>query len=1127
MKGYFSVLLLFSIFFANAQGEATNWYFGEYAGLKFMPDGSVVPLSDGQIVTNEGCSSISDTSGNLLLYTDGKTVWDRNHVIMPNGVDLFGDPSSTQSGIIIPKPNSPNIYYIFTVDEPHQENAAVYPNGFTGDYTSQMGQSVPANDDGFNNGFNYSVVDLSVLGSNGSIGDVISKNNPLITYNTNPNGEEIKYKCSEKITAVTDSSTNSFWIITHFIDKFYAFKVDATGLNPNPVITTIGSNIGISGYRRNAIGYLKASPDGQKLAVAHNQNGNQPGAGAVATGIIEIFDFNAITGIVSNTQTVIPNVEPYGLEFSSSSEKLYASYRVGANPSIELAQFDLLSADITNSKTILYDSTPLIFGLQLAPNNKIYVSTNSSTLGVINNPEENGLLCNYVHEGQALALFTNSKLGLPPFITSFFFTPAIQLENACVGQNTSFQFNSSQEITSANWDFGDGSTSSELSPIHVYNVAGNYTVTVTVIGESGSGVNTREITIHSLPDLISPSVNLKQCDDNNDGFSAFNLNEASSLLVNDTSGLTFSFYETILEAENNTGAFTEITNYTNQTVNNDTIFVRVKNLKGCFVTAQINLQISTTSIPSSFQRIFSECDDTASGSNTDGIAVFDFSSVTSDIQAEYPAGQLIEIAYYGNLADALSELNEITNISNYSNIGSPNSQNIYVRVDSQVNNECLGLGHHVTLNVEKIPIVQPQTITVCDDNQDGIFAFDTSNVEANLLNGLTDVSVTYTDENGVLLSSPLQNPFSTTSQILNVTVKNNNGKLCEYASKITFEVDDLPEAFAIPVNLTTICDDEIDAELQDGIAPFVTSQFEAAILGGQTGMIVNYYDANGGALPSPLPNPFVSGAQTIRAEVINSINLTCTAEVSIPLVVLSKPYIVLTDTELLCTDDLRSSREIDAGLIDSSTQNDFTYTWFFNNVLIPDEISYSLIVNQEGIYTVNVENQIGCISIRAITVTASNAATIDIITITDFSSNNTIEITVSGLGDYEYSLNDSAYQALPVFSGLPSGIYTIGIQDLKGCTTVYETVYVVGAPKYFTPNADGFNDFWNVSFLDPNLNLKVTVFDRFGKLIKQFNAKEQGWDGTYNGYPLPSTDYWFTIEFDNGRTERGHFSLKR
>lgn len=665
------VFLLFTSIALKAQGEATNWYFGKNAGLKFMPDGSVVPLSDGQLDTNEGCSSISDINGNLLLYTDGKTVWDRNHVIMPNGVNLFGDPSSTQSGIIIPKPDSSTIYYIFTVDEPHQENAAVYPNGFVGTYVDQNSLNVPLGDDGFNNGFNYSIVDLSVVGSNGSIGDVVSINNHLVTYNPDPNGSEIKYKCSEKITAISDSETNTVWVVTHFINKFYAFKVDATGVDNSPVVSTIGSNIGTAGYRRNSIGYLKASPDGNKLAIAHNQNGVDPGGASFASGTIELFDFDVTSGIVSNVVTVMPNVQPYGVEFSSSSEKLYATFRVAIENNLELAQFDLLTSSITASKTVLYNLSPLLLGLQLAPNNKIYCSTNTNVLGVINDPDANGVLCNYVHEGQVLAPGTLSRQGLPPFITSFFFVPAIQLENACVGQNTTFQFNTSQTITSANWDFGDGTTSTELSPTHVYENAGDYTVTVTVIGTNGSGINSREITIFPLPVLNETAINLKQCDDNNDGFSAFNLNEVKTLLVDDPTGLTFSFYETLEDAQNDENAIVENASYTNQSVSNDILYVRVENENGCYSTAQVTLQVSTTQIPSSFQKVFNACDDNVSGSDTDGIATFNFSSVTNEIQALYPSNQLLDITYYQNLADALAEQNAITDISAYANTDYP------------------------------------------------------------------------------------------------------------------------------------------------------------------------------------------------------------------------------------------------------------------------------------------------------------------------------------------------------------------------------------------------------------------------------------------------------------------------
>src|SRR5690606_21547165 len=115
----------------------------------------------------------------------------------------------TQSGIIVPKKGDPNIYYIFTVDEPHQSNAQAHPNQFTGTYPDQGG-TVPSADDGFNNGFNYSVVELSVTGSNGSIGDVVTRNEHLLTYNPLIL-DQAKYKCSEKITAVKTADGSGFW----------------------------------------------------------------------------------------------------------------------------------------------------------------------------------------------------------------------------------------------------------------------------------------------------------------------------------------------------------------------------------------------------------------------------------------------------------------------------------------------------------------------------------------------------------------------------------------------------------------------------------------------------------------------------------------------------------------------------------------------------------------------------------------------------------------------------------------------------------------------------------------------------------------------------------------------------
>jgi gliding motility-associated-like protein len=88
-------------------------------------------------------------------------------------------------------------------------------------------------------------------------------------------------------------------------------------------------------------------------------------------------------------------------------------------------------------------------------------------------------------------------------------------------------------------------------------------------------------------------------------------------------------------------------------------------------------------------------------------------------------------------------------------------------------------------------------------------------------------------------------------------------------------------------------------------------------------------------------------------------------------------------------------------------------------------------------------------------------------------------------------------------------------------------ISVLGIPNYFTPNGDGYHDYWNMEGLGQRTNAKILIFDRFGKLIKQVSPQSEGWDGTYAGNPLPSTDYWYSIELTDGRVLKGHFTLKR
>ncbi|WP_222984804.1 T9SS type B sorting domain-containing protein [Flagellimonas meishanensis] len=145
-----------------------------------------------------------------------------------------------------------------------------------------------------------------------------------------------------------------------------------------------------------------------------------------------------------------------------------------------------------------------------------------------------------------------------------------------------------------------------------------------------------------------------------------------------------------------------------------------------------------------------------------------------------------------------------------------------------------------------------------------------------------------------------------------------------------------------------------------------------------------------------------------------------------------------------------------------------------------------------------------------------------------------IEIVPLGDGDLEYAINGGEFQDDPIFLDVPPGINTVIINDKNGCgTTAPIEFLVVGYPKFFTPNGDNINDNWNVLGIETLDNPVVFIFDRFGKLLKQLNDAS-GWDGTFNGRDLPSSDYWFRLDYnrdDNGvfvaRSVRRHFSLVR
>ena len=1111
-----------------SQAEASHWYFGNGAGLIFdVSTGTVTSTAaaSSTINTNEGCSSISDFNGNLLFYTDGRNVWDKNHNIMSNadynsGTGLMGDPSSTSSGLIVPKPGDPNQYYIFTVDEPHHQNAFAFPNqgpaeadgSSTNEYDS--GGGVPDADDGFNNGFAYSLVDLTLNNGNGNVVSA-EKNIQLVTYNPNEQDEE-SYKCSEKITAVEHSDKQSYWVLTQFIDNFYAFRVDATGVNTTPVVTNIIPLINYEGYRRNAIGYMKASPDGSRIAVCHRQNGDQPGGFSNNTGSVWIYDFDNTTGILSNPINLLPNFGPYSVEFSPDSSKLYAS---GSN---SVTQFDLNTSDPVTTDFMVYSGLNFIGALQLGPDGKIYVanSEDPQSLDVINDPNTYGIGADYVPYQVQLAPGTFSNIGLPPFIQSFFLA-SIQLENSCVGQDVNFSVNSTQVFDSIVWDFGDGiGTSNENNPSYIFSTPGTYTVSAEITAGTEVITFTEDIIISQNPTAF-PTDDLFVCDDNNDGVSSFTFQESGDDIINgqDTAVYSISYHLSLADAENNANAINLPYQNTNST---EEIFVRIENNNNsnCFDTTSFNLTVFDTPTANAVQTL-EECDNLDDGNNANGQREIDFNNFDDAILGAQD-NTLFSVSYHLTLDDANNNDNPIS--SPYYNT-TPFSYQIFARIENNLKTECYDTTVF-TVNINPIPVAFDTTLIQCDEDgvNDGFTIFNLDEANSALTNDVSGLSTKF-----FLLESDAQNstgeinaaPFTNTAnpQIIYVQVINDNTG-CFDISQISLEV-----------SLTSGNNSELkscdDDGIEDGFKSFTLSDATPSILAGlPSDYNLAYYETYENALleQNPLSNTFtntIAYNQIIYARIEN--NNQCYGINELELTVFKLPQLEEDDQTFFCIDSNSDPVILNSGVI--GNPSDYSYVWSSGETTEDIEIS------QGGTYTVTVTNTNSCSQSKSITVVNSNIATIETIDINDVSSNNTISIVATGEGDYEYALDNSngPYQDDTTFYDVSPGFHTVYVRDKNGCGIANETVSVIGFPNFFTPNGDGYNDTWHIYGINTpsQSESKIYIFDRYGKLLKQLLYDSLGWDGTYNGNPMPTSDYWFYIKLGDNRIFRGHFTLKR
>ncbi len=745
------VLLIFLFFGINnySQSEAANWYFGYGGGIRFNQiSNNVSSVNDGQLFTNEGCASISDDTGNLLFYTDGTSVWNKNHVIMQNGSGLFGDSSSTQSAIIVPKPNDINIYYIFTVD-----------NWL----------------DGVNHGLNYSVVDMSL---NSGLGSITNKNINLLI------------ESSEKITAVLkDCITKSIWVVTFSsedgssssFNTYHAFEVNYLGVNPVSEKTTF--NLLVTDAR----GYLKLSPDGTKMASANVQDG------------LFLYDFDTSTGKVSNeTKLTIQGTSryPYGLEFSPNSQLLYVHAsnnffsqgnnddQIASNHTSSLIQYNLLDPNIQNSAIVIDNRNLYRGGLQLGPNGKIYRALNSTYnvglpyLGVINNPDNLGLGCNYVHNGINISPNLSAQ-GLPPFIASFFNTQIDIIKNGesstnlelCDGDIYNLK---SEDILGATYIWKqDGNPLTETSYDLEVSSSGHYEVYIDPNNGDCAIEGQAYVTFNENPQAFNTTI--LQCDEDGtkDGFTIFNLNEANNSLTGSFQDISTKFYTDIarLNEISNPDIYSNISNP-------QTIYVEVVNDRtGCSTNAELVLTVSVTD-SNNTQLI--ACDDDGI---EDGFYDFNLRNADSDIVNGLPSG--LVISYYETYEDALIEQNNLG--ESFTNT-TPYTQTIFARVENT--NNCYGISE-LLLTVNKLPEISPNDVAYYCLNKYPQFI----TINAGLLNDSPD-NYSYAWSTGETTFSIQVNEPKTYS--VTVTNSNNCSKeriiTVEASNKATFESIDVLDA---------------------------------------------------------------------------------------------------------------------------------------------------------------------------------------------------------------------------------------------------------------------------------------------------------------------------------------------
>jgi gliding motility-associated-like protein len=452
-----------------------------------------------------------------------------------------------------------------------------------------------------------------------------------------------------------------------------------------------------------------------------------------------------------------------------------------------------------------------------------------------------------------------------------------------------------------------------------------------------------------------------------------------------------------------------------------------------------------------------------------------------------------------------------------------------------------GARKEVVASVFEIPVINKQAeLKNCDEDgvSDGFTDFNLTEAEALIYSGLSALQFTYyltaadaIAKTNAVNPSPFNNAIAST-----VYARAENSDGCFDVATISLQVSttSFPAGYSYTL---TACDTD---QNNDGLSTFDLTQASQALIGqfptGQNLRVQYYHNLSDAQLEvnEILPqNSYINQTpfnETLIVRVESEDNGACFGiGPHLQLVVNARPEFTLSPKEILCTN---------LGPISLSVQNPdgvYSYEWRNSQNQIVGA-GPTIEITQGGTYSVTGTSTYGCVSFpKTATVTESSVADIDIndIQVTDNTENNTITILNDnnelGTGVYEYALDDpnGPYQTEQVFENVAPGMHIVYVRDQNQCGLASVEVPVIGFPKFFSPNNDGYYDTWQVLGITSQPNSTIYIFDRYGKVMTELKPQDLGWDGSYNGKQMPSSDYWFLVNLQDGRTVKGHFSLIR